>query len=185
MAAELRKLLNLVVEKEAGELRLEVGAPPCLRMGGFLRPLNLPELSDADLLRYLDGIAPARARRVFARAGLCAFELSLDRTRFFITASRERIELRALHAPLPEIRELDRRVARRLDMPLRPYAAELRWAREVERFTSSFGLRVEEGRDVLRARYRNRAYARPAGRGSERAAELCRFILDILDERFA
>ena len=185
MAVELRKLLTLVVEKEAGGLRLAVGAPPCLRVRGVLCPLSLPDLSDEDLLRYLDGIAPARVRRAFARQGVCAFELSFERTRLFVTASRERIELRALHAAGHAIRELDRRLARRLDMPLRPYSSDPELARDAARFTASFGLRVREGKRRFSAAWRGRAYARAVRDEHERAAELCRFLLDVLDDRFA
>jgi twitching motility protein PilT len=58
MAAELNKLLQLVIDKKASDLHLTVGTPPTVRLNGALRPLNLPPLGPEDTLAFMKAIAP-------------------------------------------------------------------------------------------------------------------------------
>ena len=83
MAVELRKLLQLAVDKETGELRFTVGAPPSVRLRSGLRPLNLPVLTPEDTLRFLKGMAPVTGMQEFKDEGACSFDFAFDTTASF------------------------------------------------------------------------------------------------------
>lgn len=190
MAVELRKLLQLAVDKEAGELRFTVGAPPSVRLRSGLRPLNLPVLTPEDTLRFLKGMAPVTGMQEFKDEGACSFDFAFDTTASFrVTAFLQEghCSLTATLVPhqAPVIRDLDRRLSRRLDMPLRPYSSDLRLALSAAEFASSFGfsggMSPEKAPRTLFASYRDKKYERPVKDEAHLAAELCRFILDVLD----
>ena len=102
MAVGLDKLLQLVLDKKATELRLTVGSPPLVRLRGAFRPLNLPPPTPEDTLRFLGAIAPASSRRAFDLKGSCEFGLPFGRdSHFLVTASTPdgRCELRLRNVP--------------------------------------------------------------------------------------
>ena len=86
MAVGLDKLLQLVVQKKAGEMTLTVGAPPSVRLHGALRPLNLPTLTPDDTLRFLRVMAPEHCRQEFEVKGSCEFGFPFEKdAHFFVT----------------------------------------------------------------------------------------------------
>ena len=100
VAVELRKMLELVVEKQASELELTPGTPPSVRLRGRFRPLNLPPLDPVDTLRYFHQIAPDGSRREFESGGATEFGFSAKERHFLATVSSEgnhcRIKLRLI-----------------------------------------------------------------------------------------
>ncbi|HLY12079.1 MAG TPA: hypothetical protein VKW04_22445 [Planctomycetota bacterium] len=193
MTVNLRKLLELMLHKRASAMLLTVGAPPALRLQGDLRPLNLPPLTPEDTLHYLKVIAPERSREELQEKGTCTFDIAFDkRANVSVTAVKKgnhcNLEARLVLTPAPGtpiLRDLDRRISRRLDMPLRPYCSDLGLAETAIQFAASFGFvcKLKESRDhsALFATYRDRTYERPVRDPAEKAAELCQFLLDILD----
>jgi len=86
MAVELSKLLQLVVDKKASELRISVEEPPSVVFRGVLRPLNLPPLTIHDTLRFMKSIAPEGCLREFEDKGSCEFGYPFEKKgHFFVT----------------------------------------------------------------------------------------------------
>ncbi len=86
MAVELSKLLQLVVDKKATELKLLVGAPPSVLLNGNLRPLNLPPLTPDDTLRFMRAIAPERSQQEFSEGGVCEFGFDFEKKAHFFVS---------------------------------------------------------------------------------------------------
>jgi hypothetical protein len=198
MIFHLDKLLDLTVVKQASDLQFRVGQCPGVTIGGKARFLNLPVLSPEDTLRLLTEIAPRERLQDLQASGSCEFDFDFEGRALFHVSARiaagvceillhldRNIEASSLRQ-LP-ISDLDRRLSRRLDLPLRPYSSILRLARSVEGFVSTFGLHVEiaesDGRKVLSAWYGSHHYERPIAREEDLPVELCSFILDVLDAR--
>ena len=69
MTVELNKLLSLIVEKGASDLHLTVGNPPCVRLHGSLRPLNVPKLTPDDTSAFMKAITPERIQQELKEKG--------------------------------------------------------------------------------------------------------------------
>ena len=50
---EIQHLLTFVSKNEASDLHIKVGYPPCVRIGGHLRRLQLPQIPDTT---YVEGM---------------------------------------------------------------------------------------------------------------------------------
>ena len=112
MAVGLHKLLQLVVDKKASELRLTVGSPPSLRIHGTPRPLNLPPLTPDDTLRFMRALAPERYQQEFKERGSCEFGFPFGHHAHFFVAvfTREghcRIKIRLVPRKPPEVHNED------------------------------------------------------------------------------
>ena len=106
-------LLRFAVDNDASDVHLQAGLPPCLRIGGILRSTSTPPLDDADLRRFIAGIAPARFHDNFddrLAAGLDFSYAPPNLTRFRCSAYRHLghsgITMRLIKARIPSIAEL-------------------------------------------------------------------------------
>jgi twitching motility protein PilT len=86
MTVELNKLLQLVVDKKASDLHLTVGLPPCLRLNGNLRPLNLPPLTIDDTVSFMKAIAPERIQQELKEKGGGDFGFAFEKKARFRVA---------------------------------------------------------------------------------------------------
>jgi twitching motility protein PilT len=66
---EVNKLFRACVKQEASDLHLKVGKPPMVRVGGTLRTLNAPPISDEGMLQLLYPLMNERSRKIFERDG--------------------------------------------------------------------------------------------------------------------
>lgn len=57
---EFQQLLQFAVENKASDLHIQAGLPPRLRIGGMMRIVNLPSLSDDEVRQFILAIAPPR-----------------------------------------------------------------------------------------------------------------------------
>ena len=91
MNIEMSDLLNLVVEEEASDLHIEVGAPPCLRLSGSLAPLDTPSLTPEDTERMVNSIAPENKQQEIRENGGCDFGFSFeDKARFRVSCFKQK-----------------------------------------------------------------------------------------------
>jgi len=199
MPLHLDKMMDLAVQKKASALQFKVGFPPVVLLGGNLRPLNMPPLKPEDVLGLFQQIAPEQVLRELRDSGACNFPYNFEGTARFHAYARmgegncefllrlERTdEASSILKSLP-ITEVDRSLSRRLDMPIMAYSSSLRLMRSVSEFITWLGLHTEvlekEGRKFLLVRnvVLDRHYERPLTREADLPAELCRFILDVLE----
>jgi twitching motility protein PilT len=83
MAVELNKLFDLVVERGASDIHLEVGIPPTIRLNGGLRPLNTPPLTPEDTVSMMKSISPERCQQEIKEKGGSDFGFAYgDKARF-------------------------------------------------------------------------------------------------------
>ncbi len=89
---EIRKLMDLAVEKEASDIHLAVGRRPVLRKGGKLLDIGeMPVLTADDTLHLIREIAPERAMAEIADSGTADFAYAHeDKARFRVSAFRQR-----------------------------------------------------------------------------------------------
>ena len=66
---EANKLFRMVMKHKGSDLHLKVGLPPCMRLGGVLRQMQLPPLTTADMERLMFPLLTARQRRSSRRKG--------------------------------------------------------------------------------------------------------------------
>jgi twitching motility protein PilT len=56
------RLLQFAVERDASDIHLQSGIKPNLRIGGIMRPVDVPPVTDEELHTFISSIAPARLR---------------------------------------------------------------------------------------------------------------------------
>jgi twitching motility protein PilT len=71
--ADIFPLFDMMVEKNASDLHLTVGRPPCLRLSDSLRNLKLPPLTDPEVTALIEAIIPAPKREELRRVGSADF----------------------------------------------------------------------------------------------------------------
>lgn len=71
--ADIFPLFDMMVEKNASDLHITVGRPPCLRLSGRLRNLKLPALGDAETTALIEAIIPPMKKEEFRRVGSADF----------------------------------------------------------------------------------------------------------------
>jgi twitching motility protein PilT len=110
---EFQQLLRFAVEHNASDVHLQAGLPPHLRMGGHLKVVNQPPLTDESLRAFIGSIAPEHVRanlgeRIvegldfsYAAAGLCRFRCSA-----YQHLSQSGIAMRVIKNRIPSIAEL-------------------------------------------------------------------------------
>jgi twitching motility protein PilT len=94
---EIQHLLTFVSKNEASDLHIKVGYAPCVRIGGHLRRLQLPEIPDT---AYVEGmfrtLLPAERWREFETKGSVDFSTSHEGgDRFRINLFRSKGEIHA------------------------------------------------------------------------------------------
>ena len=57
---DFQNLLRFGVENNASDVHIQAGLPPRLRIGGHVRLVNLPALSDDEVRQFIESIAPPR-----------------------------------------------------------------------------------------------------------------------------
>jgi twitching motility protein PilT len=110
---EFQQLLRFAVEHNASDIHLQAGLPPHLRMGGHLKAVNQPPITDEALRSFIGSIAPAHVRvnlgeRIvdgldfsYAAPGLCRFRCSA-----YQHLSQSGISMRIIKNKIPSIAEL-------------------------------------------------------------------------------
>lgn len=84
-------LLTLVVEEEASDLHLTVGAPPVLRISGHLHPLDSDPLRLEDTERFMKSITSEDNQRKVREVGNCDFGFSFgEAARFRVSIMRQK-----------------------------------------------------------------------------------------------
>jgi twitching motility protein PilT len=109
---ELTSLLESMIERGAGDLHLQAGQPPRVRVGGNLNPLDADPLSDERIRDLMGQISPADAqiRLDQDRSADFSFEMP-GRARFRVNAFYERdhlsMALRRIPIEVPAFDELN------------------------------------------------------------------------------
>ncbi|MBB3191827.1 PilT/PilU family type 4a pilus ATPase [Halomonas cerina] len=113
MTAEdwLYQLLDIMVEQDASDLLISVGAPPTLKMAGRLRPLGEQGLTMAQVNELVGAALPAGSRQRFGEEHEANFALSLSgKGRFRVSAFRQRgqsaMVVRRIPLEIPHLEEL-------------------------------------------------------------------------------
>lgn len=104
-------MLEQVYTQGASDLLLSVGAPPQLRIGGYLKPLDGGVLQPADLLAMTDSLLEPHQKRVLERKGAIDFSMEfpdIAKFRFNIFQQRRHRALaaRIIAAEIPSFEEL-------------------------------------------------------------------------------
>jgi twitching motility protein PilT len=111
MAFDITRLLRATVQFKASDLHLQTGSPPTLRIDGSLSPLDMPKLSDVDLLdsvRQLGGEQVLQAVQTQRSADLSYTVEGLARFRVnaFFQQDSLAIVLRAIPLQVPSLETL-------------------------------------------------------------------------------
>lgn len=111
---ELQNLLRFAVENNASDIHVQSGLQPRVRIGGIIRQVNLPHVSDEETRKFIASIAPARMRDSlddqlyrgmdfsYALEGLARFRCSAYRQ-----LGVAGIALRVVRGRIPTIAELN------------------------------------------------------------------------------
>jgi twitching motility protein PilT len=92
---EANKLFRMVMKYKGSDLHLKVGLPPCMRLTGVLRQMQLPALSAADMERLMFPLLSTRQRTILEDEGGVDFahivvDPNGDETRFRVNLFRQR-----------------------------------------------------------------------------------------------
>ncbi len=88
---EMADLLQFVVDEEASDLHIEVGAPPMIRLHGEMTPLELPVLTPADTERLVKAIASEAQLQQIQEVGTTDFGFGFaDLARFRVSAFKQK-----------------------------------------------------------------------------------------------
>jgi len=91
---EANKLFRMVMKHQGSDLHLKVGLPPCMRLGGVLRQMQLPVLAREDMERLMFPLLTPRQLNIFNEEGGVDFaHLVFDgdvETRFRVNLFRAR-----------------------------------------------------------------------------------------------
>src|SRR5439155_17080983 len=106
-------LLRFAVEHAASDIHIQAGLPPTLRLGGLLKAVNQPPISDEEVRKFISSIAPPRMRdnlddRIpagmdfsYALPGLSRFRCSVYRH-----LGNAGIAMRVIRRKIPTLEEL-------------------------------------------------------------------------------
>ncbi len=84
-------LFDMVVEKNASDLHLTVGRPPCLRLSGRLRNLKLPALTDPETTALIEAIIPPLKLQELRKVGSADFGFAHGaKARFRVAVFRQK-----------------------------------------------------------------------------------------------
>ncbi len=89
--SDIHRLFDLVVEKNASDLHITVGRPPCIRLGGSLRNVNHPALSPEETTALIEEIIPEGKLAELREGGSADFGYAhSDQARFRIAVFRQK-----------------------------------------------------------------------------------------------
>jgi twitching motility protein PilT len=66
---EANKLFRMVMKHQGSDLHLKVGLPPCMRLGGVLRQMQMPVLTRNDMERLMFPLLTPRQLKIFEDEG--------------------------------------------------------------------------------------------------------------------
>lgn len=88
---DLYRLFDLVVEKNASDLHITVGRPPCLRLRGELRNINHPPLTSPETTALIEEIIPPAKLKEFREGGSADFSYAYSKkARFRVAVFRQK-----------------------------------------------------------------------------------------------
>jgi twitching motility protein PilT len=91
---EANKLFRMVMRHKGSDLHLKVGLAPAMRLGGVLRQMQLPQLSETDMERLMFPLLTARNKKILEDTGGVDFaHIIYDgkiETRFRVNLFRQR-----------------------------------------------------------------------------------------------
>ena len=107
----LRRIVAYALENGASDIHLKVARPPAIRIEGVLSFTEIQELTETDMLRFLDEIMSPEQKRSFLETGDADFAVSLpDLGRFRVNAYRQRgttaVVLRYVKSDIQDFRSL-------------------------------------------------------------------------------
>jgi twitching motility protein PilT len=107
-------LLKFAVENGASDVHIQAGAQPMLRLTGQMRTVEGDTLTQAHVLEFLQGIAPARDQEDLEEAAVAGLDFSYvfsDAARFRCSAYRALgklgITMRVIRTKIPSVEELN------------------------------------------------------------------------------
>lgn len=110
---DFQKLLKYAVEHDASDIHLQAGDKPILRMGGTIKFVELPTLSDDDVRGFIEAILPERMRNDIEQRIIAGLDFSYalpGLSRFRCSAYRHLgnagISMRVIKGRIPSIAEL-------------------------------------------------------------------------------
>ncbi len=107
----IESLLTLMVHKEASDLFITAGRPPCIKVNGKLEPLGPKDLSPAMAAELVLSSMDSRQQHDFENARECNFAISIDNlARFRVSAYYQRnhpaMVIRRIQDHIPDVEEL-------------------------------------------------------------------------------
>jgi twitching motility protein PilT len=106
-------LLRFAVEHDASDVHLQAGLPPHVRMGGILKPINSPPLTDEQVRGFISSIVPPRFREGLDDRIVAGMDFSHAQpglTRFRCSAYRQLghagLAMRIIKGRIPTLAEL-------------------------------------------------------------------------------
>ncbi len=107
----IESLLTLMVHKEASDLFITAGRPPCIKVNGKLEPLSPKDLSPAMATELVTSSMDSRQLDEFENARECNFAISMDNlARFRVSAYYQRnhpaMVIRRIQDYIPDVEEL-------------------------------------------------------------------------------
>jgi twitching motility protein PilT len=88
---DLFRLLDLMVEKNASDLHIHVGRPPCIRLSGRLKNINHPALTPEETTALIDAIIPPGKKKEFREGGSSDFGYAFGtKARFRVAVFRSK-----------------------------------------------------------------------------------------------
>ncbi|MBI5091863.1 MAG: PilT/PilU family type 4a pilus ATPase [Candidatus Hydrogenedentes bacterium] len=108
----LRKILAYALEHRASDIHLKVARPPAIRVDSVLKFTRIPELTDDDMLRFLDEIMNPQQKQRFLESGDADLAVTVtDLGRFRANCYRQRgsiaIALRCVKSDIPDFQALN------------------------------------------------------------------------------
>lgn len=107
----LSRIVVYALDNGASDIHLKVSRPPAIRIEGVLRFTEIPELTESDMLRFMDEIMSPQQKQCFLETGDADFAVSLpDLGRFRVNCYRQRgttaVVLRYVKSDIQDFRSL-------------------------------------------------------------------------------
>ncbi|MGY6587055.1 MAG: PilT/PilU family type 4a pilus ATPase [Wenzhouxiangella sp.] len=112
MTSNIQDWLKQLHEKKGSDLFVTVGAPPCIKVNGKIRPLTREALNHSSVVDIIHGIMTPAQREEFKQTKECQFAVSLEGiARFRVSAFFQRNSVgmvcRRIETRIPTFDELD------------------------------------------------------------------------------
>jgi twitching motility protein PilU len=112
MSTNIQDWLRQLHEKKGSDLFVTVGAPPCIKVNGRIKPLTRQALGHDVVVDIINGIMTADQRKEFQSTKECQFAVSLEGVaRFRVSAFFQRNSVgmvcRRIETKIPTFEELD------------------------------------------------------------------------------